>query len=194
MREASPLFPIFLSALFNVTSTISGQAHSLYLLAASRAASSLSSSSSTSSSTSSGLTSPQHVFSAQTNPDAYNALPNHYDNDDHLSDPEPPSPFGSSSYSAQYSASTSMSAMMHTTISAISHNQWAALNASVAGRLHADGTPYAKACFDSYQYEGQAITGGQDPEACAAVQAGYLHEKYRLGYFGSSTSVGFSFI
>ncbi|PVF98323.1 FAD-binding domain-containing protein [Serendipita vermifera] len=142
MREATPLFPIFLSALFNVTSTISGQAHS-YLLAASRAASSLSSSSS---SASSGLTSPQ-----------------------------------------QYSASTSM-AMMHTTISAISHSQWTALNSSVSGRLHADGVPYARACFDSYEYEGQMTPGGQDPEACASLQAGYLHEKYRLGHFGSSTS------
>lgn len=76
--------------------------------------------------------------------------------------------------------------ILHATIGDITSAQWASLNASVGGRLHADGAPYARACFDQYDGDGSSTA---DQEACQELQAGYLNEKYRLSHFGSAMLV-----
>jgi len=83
----------------------------------------------------------------------------------------------------------------YTPLASIAQGQWAALNASVGGRLYADGTPFAQPCFDSdeLQSEGGKESSGSGlntPSAeCKARQEGYLSEAYRLGHFGSSMNV-----
>ena len=75
----------------------------------------------------------------------------------------------------------------YTPLSDISGVQWASLNASVGGRLHADGAPFARACFDQYEIDEEL--SGKNQEACNALQSGYLSEKYRLPHFGSAMTV-----
>jgi hypothetical protein len=83
--------------------------------------------------------------------------------------------------------SVSLPQTPYTPLSAIPSVQWASLNTSVGGRLHADGAPYARACFD--QYETDEEVSGKNQEACNALQSGYLSEKYRLPHFGSAMTV-----
>ncbi|KAJ6610188.1 hypothetical protein B0H10DRAFT_2166095 [Mycena sp. CBHHK59/15] len=58
---------------------------------------------------------------------------------------------------------------------------WAALNATVGGRLFV-GEPIAKSCFSSY--EGNLVT--PDTTQCSAVQAGYLSPTYLVSKYGSA--------
>ena len=84
-------------------------------------------------------------------------------------------------------------------LASIAQDQWIALNTSVGGRLHGDGAPFSRPCFDSYelQFEGEneAVENEASPkqntpsEECQARQKGYLSENYRLGHFGSATNV-----
>jgi len=73
-----------------------------------------------------------------------------------------------------------------TPISAISTSQWLALNTTVNGRLHADGTPFARACFQA----AEGLSGGADTAACAAIQAQYTAAEFREQAYGSYTNVG----
>jgi hypothetical protein len=87
----------------------------------------------------------------------------------------------------------------HTALASIAQDQWVALNASVEGRLHADGAPFSRPCFDSYelQFEGEHKSSGNEAgseqkapsKECQARQKGYLSEAYRLGHFGSAMNV-----
>jgi hypothetical protein len=84
----------------------------------------------------------------------------------------------------------------YTPLASIAQDQWVALNISVGGRLHGDGAPFSRPCFDSYelQFEGEveneASSKQNTPsEECLARQKGYLSETYRLGHFGSATNV-----
>jgi hypothetical protein len=70
--------------------------------------------------------------------------------------------------------------------SLISSSEWQALNKTVGGRLHADGTPFARACFQA----ADGLSGGPDATACAAVQAGYNSADFRKQAYGSYMSVG----
>lgn len=84
----------------------------------------------------------------------------------------------------------------YTALSSIAQDQWVALNASVEGRLHADGVPFSRPCFDSYelQFGGEHKSSGNEASSeqkipskeCEARQKGYLSEVYRLGHFGSA--------
>lgn len=76
-----------------------------------------------------------------------------------------------------------------TLASLISSSQWHALNTTVSGRLHADGTPFARACFQS----ADGLSGGPDTAACAAVQAQYTVEDFREQAYGSYMNVGLQF-
>lgn len=73
-----------------------------------------------------------------------------------------------------------------TPISAINTSQWLALNATVNGRLYADGTPFARACFQT----AGGLSGGPDAAACAAIQAQYTAPDVREQAYGSYTNVG----
>ena len=72
-----------------------------------------------------------------------------------------------------------------TLASDISSSQWQALNTTVSGRLHADGAPYARACFQA----ADGLSGGADAAACAAVQAQYTAPEFREQAYGSYMSV-----
>lgn len=72
-----------------------------------------------------------------------------------------------------------------TPISAISTPQWLALNATVSGRLHADGAPFARACFQA----AEDLSGGFDAAACATVQGQYTAADFRQQAYGSYTNV-----
>lgn len=63
-------------------------------------------------------------------------------------------------------------------------DQWAALNASVAGRLQLS-KPFELPCFSSF--EGQPVSS--DPEACATVQANYTDPMFRSKRFGAYMDV-----
>jgi hypothetical protein len=73
-----------------------------------------------------------------------------------------------------------------TLASVISPSQWQALNTTVSGRLHADGTPFARACFQV----AEGLSGGPDAAACAAIQAQYTAEDFREQAYGSYMNVG----
>ena len=60
-------------------------------------------------------------------------------------------------------------AQQNATIYTLRPNDWKALNASVNGRLHDDGAPFARACFQLYNGTSSPI----DQAACAKIQAGY---------------------
>jgi hypothetical protein len=96
---------------------------------------------------------------------------------------------GASPETAAVIAATSVSLpeTPYTPLGDISSVQWASLSASVGGRLHADGAPYARACFD--QYEEDEEVSRRNQEECNALQSGYLSEKYRLPHFGSAMTV-----
>jgi len=70
--------------------------------------------------------------------------------------------------------------------SLIDSSQWQALNTTVSGRLHADGTPFARACFQA----ADGLSGGLDAAACAAVQAQYTSADFREQAYGSYMNVG----
>jgi len=72
--------------------------------------------------------------------------------------------------------------------SVISPSQWQALNATVSGRLHADGTPFARACFQV----AEGLSGGPDAAACAAIQAQYTAADFREQAYGSYMNVSTS--
>jgi hypothetical protein len=84
-------------------------------------------------------------------------------------------------------------------LASIAQDQWVALNTSVGGRLHGDGVPFSRPCFDSYELqfkgENETVENEASPEQntpseeCQARQKGYLSETYRLGHFGSATNV-----
>lgn len=68
----------------------------------------------------------------------------------------------------------------------ITSSQWHALNTTVSGRLHADGAPFARACFQA----ADGLSGGPDAAACAAVQAQYTSVDFREQAYGSYMNVG----
>ena len=73
-----------------------------------------------------------------------------------------------------------------TPASFIDSSQWQALNTTVSGRLHADGAPFARACFQA----ADGVSGGPDAAACAAVQAQYTSADFREQAYGSYMNVG----
>jgi hypothetical protein len=75
-----------------------------------------------------------------------------------------------------------------TPISAINSSQWLELNTTTNGRLHADGVPFARACFE----DAEDLSGGYDPATCAAIQAHYTTEEFREQAYGSYMNVGIS--
>lgn len=72
-----------------------------------------------------------------------------------------------------------------TLASDISSSQWQALNTTVSGKLHADGVPFARACFQA----ADGLSGGPDAAACAAVQAQYTAADFREQAYGSYMNV-----
>lgn len=79
------------------------------------------------------------------------------------------------------SSSFSRSKIQHMSIKAVSPEQWSTFNATVSGRLRADGAPFASACFSQHDFS----TNDTISPVCSDAQAGYLSEKYRLPYMGS---------
>ena len=75
-----------------------------------------------------------------------------------------------------------------TLASAISSSQWQALNTTVSGRLHADGVPFARACFQA----ADGLSGSPDAAACAAIQAHYTASDFREQAYGSYMNVSIS--
>ena len=79
----------------------------------------------------------------------------------------------------------------YTELASIAPDVWSALNVTLEGRLHSDGTPYSRPCFDSYELQLQ--DGNEDvtqqQEECKARQKGYLSPPYRVEQFGSSMNV-----
>ena len=57
-------------------------------------------------------------------------------------------------------------------ILSVSDDQWAALNSSVAGRLHSD-LPFAKPCFSRLEDTDVVV----DERACAAMRQNYCNER-----------------
>lgn len=72
-----------------------------------------------------------------------------------------------------------------TLASNISPTQWQALNTTVSGRLHADGAPFARACFQA----ADGLSGSADAAACAAVRAQYTAADFREQAYGSYMNV-----
>lgn len=81
--------------------------------------------------------------------------------------------------------------MAYTSLANIPADKWMALNTSVGGRLHADGVPFSRPCFTSYELNfsnetSSDLDGNSQQEECTARQRDYLSEAYRVDTFGSA--------